>query len=182
MIRHIITGDCPNNCSGYEYSPVRLAGIYERLKDHREITITGGEPTSHPYFIHIVKVANKYFDAVHLYTTNPLVLNDLGTDNLFTTVNLGIHGILTDAHVVRIKTPVYAHVMSERYTRGLPLLLKMRKFTGLTIEMDKRRDDDPPDIINITGFSVRINDNKACMEDTFIMPDMKIVNGFHNYL
>ena len=168
---------------GFNFAVPHNTGYWSLTKDEDEITITGGEPTTHEEFFDIARLAVSSFKKVHLCTVNPLTLKSLLVEDLFTTVNFGIHTRLKDCHEVKIGIPVYAHTMLKRYTLVLPTLLSIMGFSGLTIEEDKRSNEKfTGEVLTIPGFSIRINDNKACLYNLFIMPDMTIEHDFTPHL
>jgi hypothetical protein len=195
MLKHILTAKCNRSC-GYcisrnvhqeEQHGVR--GVVDRYmefhkKGHREIMLTGGEPTMAKFFLMYVSFARQIFDRVFITTQNPEMLSN---DNLwlngktFDAITFSIH----DAIVPEVTNgaTVYASILDARYKAGLAEELKAKGYSGLTINEEHRGTaifNEP--LPEIEGFSIRINRRGKCLDEPMILPDLTTIDNFKEYL
>ena len=204
IFKHIITTDCPRRCSYclvrdvppadelVSFAALRARYLELREAGYQEVMLTGGEPTLHPFYPAIVRLAWSVFDAVHLTTQNEGVLagRNVWSDTLLTSVVFSIHDHsvlrrLLDS-VASLPFRVYASVMASSYYSSLPAQLALCGFNGLSINEDARGTEvfDESRIPSTCGeFSIRVNRRGRCLDDTLILlPDLTITKSFRPYL
>ena len=100
MLKHMLTTNCPRSC---EYCITRninadectnldsIEFTYDQLcTQHKEINLTGGEPTKAKCFMEIVELASTYFN-IHLTTQNAGMLNSDRYTCLFDSIMYSLH-------------------------------------------------------------------------------------------
>lgn len=202
IFKHLITTSCPRRCSycitknvPLLNEPSTLAATRERYlalfeMGYHEVMLTGGEPTAHPCYPAIVRLAWSVFGAVHLTTQNEAVLagRNVWSDRLLASVVFSIH----DRSVLRrlpnrlsLLFPVYASVMARSYFDGLVSYLRFRGFAGLSVNEDARGTEvfDEARLPAFPGFNVRVNRRGNCLDGTLmLLPDLTEIFNFRPYL
>ena len=192
MLKHILTAKCNRNC-GYcisrnihqeEQHGVR--GVVDRYmefykKGHREIMLTGGEPSMSNFFPLYISLAKQIFDRVFITTQNPEIIQHRWYSNVFTAITFSIH----DAKIPQVLngSTVYASVLDARYQPGLAEALKEAGYAGLTINEEHRGTEvfsQPLPVIE--GFSIRINRRGKCLDEPMILPDLTTIENFRDYI
>jgi len=205
VLKYILTAKCYNDCPycitsklrdfRESDSLVRILSVLRsmRIDGHSAVMLTGGEPTLHPLFFMITGAARAIFDQVHLATSNSGIL-DSPAAGQFSSIVLSIHDSLYEIpSALHCKTKVYGGVMAHRLQPALIDRLYSKGFSGLTINEDHRGGGKtlPGSLVaqidrDIKAmserFSLKINRVGACMNETFIMPDLTIETDFTKYL
>jgi hypothetical protein len=195
MLKHITTSKCNRSCGYCISRNVKLIeshnirGIVARYiefnkKGHREIMLTGGEPSMSKFFQTYIMLARQIFDRVFITTQNPEIIqrND-GWINAktFDAVTFSIH----DAVIPEVTNgaTVYASILDARYKPGLAETLKAKGYSGLTINEEHRGTEVfNQELPNIEGFSIRINRRGKCLDEPMILPDQTTIENFKEYL
>lgn len=197
MLKHMLTTACPRKC---EYCITRnvhareerdlgqIEKVYRGLSQrHREIMLTGGEPTLVKNFRDTIGLAIHFFSKVYLTTQNPVMLKPGNGARFFDAITFSIH----DEKIPTVEYPtsgqtdlkVYAAILAKRYTSALPYDLKHAGYNGLTVNEDQRDTKSFEEWFPmIKDFSFRINRHGKCMNETIILPDLTVINNFTPYL
>jgi len=196
MLKHMLTTRCSRRCKYCITRNIKsddcnhlgaIRHLYDRLVDegHREIMLTGGEPSSATDFAFKVDLAYRCFDKVHMTTQNRLMID--GTypahDKVFDSIVYSLHDDLTDEQVGLHTTKVYGAILDTKWYPRLPHELKARGFAGLTIN-EEQREGKPfkARLPKLRKFSIRINRVGHCMNETIILPNLQIIKDFTPYL
>ena len=199
MLKYMLTTKCNKKCpycitrnvKAKECHDVgQITQVLESFsKVFKDIMLTGGEPSKAIAFIPIVNLAYTLFKNVYITTKNPAVLGFSG----FKAITLSLHDPTISPRTTTTR-PVYAAIMADEYTQRLPEALREKGYSGLTINEDQRPSTytatSPPfiDLIPDTwklkhaNFSIRINRKGKCMDETIILPDLKVIHNFRPYL
>ncbi len=195
MLKHILTNKCNRSC-GYcisrnvnqteQFGMRTVVARYMEFwkKGHREIMLTGGEPSMAKFFIAYISYARQIFDKVFITTQNPMLIqSDHGwiDGKTFDAITFSIH----DAIVPEVTNgaTVYASVLDARYKPGLAEELKAKGYAGLTINEEHRGTEvfsEP--LPELEGFSIRINRRGKCLDEPMIMPDLTTIENFKEYV
>jgi len=193
MLKHIITTKCDRECpycitknvpAGCTTDFKLLKETYKRLtkQGHKQIMLTGGEPTLAEDFQTLAFCAKMWFDKIHITTQNESMLDWVAM--YMDSVNFSIHdrGIIPKAP--SSNAPIYAAVMVSSYYADLPNELNKLGYSGLTINEDYRGTEDfERPIPQIENFSIRINKRGYCITDeTIILPSLEVITDFRPYL
>lgn len=196
MLKHILTAKCERGCSYCITKNVKikesgnllqLDNLYKRLSaKHKEIMITGGEPLLADFFNCKVQLAKEYF-FVFVTTQSQYLLREHNFAADFQAITFSIHdrlNPLSEIYHVAHKVPVYASILADNYYEDLPHLLEQRYFSGLTINENQWGGNrfDERCLPKIKGFSIKVNRKGRCLNDTYILPDYRIVKGFHEFM
>jgi len=195
MIKHIVTSKCDRHCPYCISRNVhhkrskdleKLRVIYKTIVNFtmdRGLMITGGEPTLVNNLQTIIDIAKDHFFNIYLTTQNPNVI----TKNLYKGIDAVTFSIHDDYTLYRvhkdIKYPVYASIMADKYIKNMESDIRERGFRGLTINEEQR--NGVPFTKRVKGlqnFTCKINRKGSCLNNWFIMPDLKISRGFQEYL
>lgn len=204
IFKHLITTDCPRSCS---YCLTRNVPVvdgsvplheirakYWELfdKGYREVMLTGGEPTCHPLYSVIVKLAWSVFSRVHLTTQNEAVIAGRGgwSDRLLASMVFSIHDRAALRRLSKITNlwpfPVYASVMADFYCEELAELVRLLGFAGITVNENARGTevfDESRLPASSETFSVRLNRRGHCLDDMLmLLPDLTTIKSFRSYL
>jgi hypothetical protein len=83
----------------------------------------------------------------------------------------------------KLRTPVYAGILDTRYEKDLPKKLKENGFAGLTINENNWKDQEfTTEVPEIKDFSIRINRKGKCDNETMILPDLRVINTFDEFM
>jgi len=200
MLKFILTQVCPRQCSYciVKNMPLHLpnydiVNVAYRLKElsetHREIMITGGEPTMRHDYDLIVRIAKKYFDYVYITTQNPSIFNSPALPYI-DAITYSLHDYpAAMTPYVRVYEPtgrippVYAAILATQYDAKLAFRLKAFGYSGLTINEEQRHGKRFVTFLpRLKDFSIRVNRKGKCMNDTILLPDLTIINSFKDYL
>jgi len=196
MLKHMLTTDCPRSC---EYCITRnvkakrcdqfrkTEEVYKELKaqGHKEIMLTGGEPTSAPNFYVRAMFAYKHFGRLHMTTQNPRMIDNTHpiNDNMFESIMYSLHDGLKDEYIGLKQTKVYGAVLDKQYHPNLPVELMVRGFSGLTINEEQRAGKTfTQELPHFDSFSIRVNRVGHCLDETIILPDLKVITDYREYL
>lgn len=160
-----------------------LLKIYDEFyqKGHREIMLTGGEPTMARFFLAYVNMARQVFPKVFITTQNEWVIQDYHLENTFDAVTFSIHDEVIPE--VRNNSIVYASILADRYRPILASRLKLLGYSGLTINEEHRGTDVfSQEVPHVKNFSIRINRRGKCLDEEMILPDLTVITNFLNYL
>jgi len=193
MLKHILTAKCNRKC-GYCISrnvhQVEQHGIDNVVKvymaflkaGHKEIMLTGGEPSMANFFPMYISLARQIFDRVFITTQNTEIIQHRWyAGKVFDAVTFSIH----DAIVPEVTNgaTVYASILDARYKAGLAEELKAKGYSGLTINEEHRGTEVfNEELPTIDGFSIRINRRGKCLDEPMIMPDLTTIENFKEYL
>lgn len=193
MIKYMLTSKCTRNCSycitrnikseecnDYE----KIQEVLESLKG-QQLMITGGEPTCSDYFEGKTLIAKSWFKELYLTTQNEKVLRSKFVEKYYKSVTFSLHG-RNPIPKVEIDIPVYASILigEDKYKIGFIDKLKKLGYKGLTANEDQRGSQPAKkmDYWSIGGFSFKLNPKGNCMDETIILPNLKIINNFVPYL
>lgn len=192
MLKHLLTSRCNRSCEycisrnvtqKEWFRPKQLLKIYDTFyrQGHREIMLTGGEPTLAKFFMSYVNMARQVFPSVFITTQNPWVIEAYQFEYRFKAVTFSIHDTVIPE--VKINLPVYASILDEMYHDGLIEELKRKRYAGLTINEEHRGTRVfSQEIASSENFSVRINRRGKCLDEPMILPDLTVITNFLNYL
>lgn len=146
---------------------------------HKEIMLTGGEPTVAKDFWEIVDLANSLFNGeVYLTTQNLNMLNPNTVVGKFKAVTFSDH----DGVVPRVENgiPTYLAIMAGTYEPMVFRKAWLNGYSGVTINEDQFQKERFDRWIPDYGkeFSIHINRLGKCMDETIIMPNLTIINNF----
>ena len=188
MLKYMLTSYCPNSC---KYCITRNVNIPEtrklndvdevlkRLRYKKEIMITGGEPTMALDYVPKVALAIKWFDKVFITSMNPKVLKG---DGIYDAITFSLHN-LNKIPKVKIRTPVYASILDHLYKPELINELKEKGYSGLTINENQWGNKEfKEELPIIDNFSIRVNKIGKCLDETIILPDLRVVDGFKEFM
>lgn len=197
MLKHMLTTKCPRSCEycitrnvkakeavGPE-ADVATCELYEKLyrEGHKEIMFTGGEPTSAKGFVYHVLNAKARFDRVHMTTQNEEILSS-DAALMFDSIVFSLHDGYTGQKVTN-GAKVYASILADQYSTKLVTSLMAAGFAGLAIN-EEQREGSPFDEYqlprNLKTFSFKINRRGHCMNETIILPDLRVITDFTPYL
>jgi MoaA/NifB/PqqE/SkfB family radical SAM enzyme len=192
MLKHLLTSECNRSCEycisrnvthQEWFRPKMLLKIYDDFykQGHREIMLTGGEPTMARFFLAYVNMARTVFPKVFITTQNEWVIQDYHMEDKFNAVTFSIHDEVIPE--VRNNSIVYASILAERYRPILANRLKLLGYSGLTINEEHRGTDVfSQEVPEIENFSIRINRRGKCLDEPMILPDLTVITNFLNYL
>ncbi len=198
MIKHLLTTACPRSCSycisrnikieqaGYK-ELLKLPEIYDQLaKEHDEIMLTGGEPTSADHFDLYFYLAKGFFKQTFITTQNPHLLNWKRAPYYFDAITFSWHDLKYWDYEVKNGAMVYCSIMSHLYSDWLLQLLPKLGYAGLTINENHFGGEifDEKKLPKLDNFSIRINRRGECFKKdvVYIMPDLSITTNFKEYL
>ena len=192
MIKYMLTTRCNKKCQYCITKNVKvtdepdLTRIFFMLrtlhkKGHKDIMLTGGEPTLHDNFEGIATYANAVGMNVFVTSQNPDILK----------MKLKVEAISFSLHDIRkipdasIYHTTYACVLAEQFFQELPDILIGKGYKGLTIN-ENQRDNFMPfneSIVHTSPLlSLKINRTGHCMDETIILPNLKVITDFRPYL
>ena len=192
MIKHVLTTKCNRKC---EYCITRnldqkqifnihkidsLYSMYSKV--HDSIMLTGGEPTLAKNFWLHVCLANALFKEVFITSQNPKVINFSMFQDNFEAISFSIHD-LNNIPKVEVNIPVYACILDMNYSKALVYKVKDLGYSGLTINEEQRNGETfNQELPIIKDFNIKINRKGKCLNDTIILPNLKVINNFDKYL
>jgi len=148
---------------------------------HKEIMLTGGEPTRAKKFWAIVELAKNIFDKVHLTTQEPLILEELWAEQ-FDTITFSLHDDSIPKNQLK-KPKVYASILGDKYSDKLAMIVKGFGYDGMTINEEHREKVKFTNlVIPMPNFSYKINRIGHCMDEYIILQDLFIIKDFRPYL
>ncbi len=171
MLKHIITTKCNKNCSycitknvknkdfNFDNDCDKVMPLYHKLsKEHKQIVITGGEPTEHNNWYAFLTYASMAFKEVCITTQNESVLSNSIVPLAAKSIVFSIHNQDFKKFKINIDIPVYAAILAEQYIPGMEKVLKKNGFSGLTINEEQRNGKSFTKKINpLKGFSIKSN-------------------------
>jgi len=190
----MVTLKCPRKC---EYcivknvkaneclQPLMIEDKYKEIrKYHSKINLTGGEPTECTFFNTIVTMAKLNFNEVHITTQNPKIF-DLNYQ--FDSIVFSLHDLLIPLIPKGQKAAkkVYASILGHQYNERLVHALALLGYDGLTINEEQREGKDfgpVPIFPEYPTFSIVVNRIGKCMDETIILPDLRVITDFTLYL
>jgi len=192
MLKFMLTTECPRKCfycitknvkaeESTDFNKIRRT-LQSLSKDHKEIMITGGEPTVAKYFVEKIMLAREYFTKVHLTTSN-FNFPTSGGKFLFNSITLSLHG--RRPPIVDRGVPIYASILTSELENTFPKELKDLGFAGLTINENQREVSrlwDCDFLPKLRNFSYKLNLVGHCMNEIIILPNLKIIKNFKFYL
>ena len=215
MLKHMLTTKCNRKCSycitrnvsaKQELDINKVETLYLNMyaAGHKDIMLTGGEPTLAEKFFALSLLAMDVFDNVHITTQNEkiFVFDGLGglhsTIAFFDSVVVSLHdkplyeSVMSAIHPHRDYTndipKFYAAMLDEQYYSYPEIVTHLIEngWDGLTINEEQREGEKwsdcewmallPPD------FSFRVNRRGHCMDETIILPNLEVITDFRPYL
>jgi len=192
MLKYMLTNECNRHCSycitrnihceeTTSLSRVQKVLWKLRLQGNEEIMITGGEPTLSKLYSLKLLTAGLIFTRVYITTQNKKMLKERDEMHFIDAITFSLHG--EEPIKVEVDIPVFAAILDEQYYKGLPMKLKKLGYAGLTINEEQRGKKTFNELLsNIKDFSIRINRLGKCMDETIILPDLKIIHDYTPYL
>jgi hypothetical protein len=191
MLKYMLTTKCTRTC---EYCITRnvvaeeeldLDKVESKLFDlykagHKDIMITGGEPSCAEKFKDKVYLCGRIFPNMYITTQNPKVLPMQLP--YIKAVTFSLHD-LDNIPRLGINQTVYGAILDKQYFKELPGILKDLRFSGLTINENQRGTEEfTEELENIKDFSIRVNKRGKCMNETILLPDLRVITDFSKYL
>ncbi|HEX2868647.1 MAG TPA: radical SAM protein [Ignavibacteriales bacterium] len=179
---YCITRNIRVDSKGIEYAQIRR--LYSDLSlEHKEIMLTGGEPTLAPFLSIAVVTAKDFFEKVFITTQNPILLKPKHLGGMFNAITFSMHDKAALKEKVENGATVYASILDKFYKQDLPEKLKAQGFSGLTINEEQREGKEfTQKLPEIEGFSIKVNRKGKCMDETIILPDLRVITDFREFL
>ena len=79
---------------------------------------------------------------------------------------------------------VYLSILDFQYSKGLLREAFCKCYSGLTINEEQRAEMEFTGLKEgkIKGFSVKVNKRGHCMNETIILPNLKVIKNYKPYL
>lgn len=212
MLKHMLTSKCTRSCAycitrnirrKQELDLKRVENTYLDMyaNGHKEIMLTGGEPTIAEKFISIVLLALEVFDKVRITTQNEKIFEFDGVGNLHSiiacldSVTFSLHDIsLAELNIkphedYNNNIPnFYAAILESKYRHNPNLIdiLKENGWDGLTINEEQRGEIESerpwiPSVVQLS-FKIKRNNKGHCLNETMILPDLDVITDYKPYL
>ncbi len=192
MLKYMLTVKCTRSCDYCITKNVKaktdnniLKVIYSliklRLKGHKEIMFTGGEPTIAKHFVLKSLIAKVIFKGLYITTQNKGWLNTWQA-RMFNGITYSLHDIVK-LPIIRQKVNVYGSCIDFQYYDNLAHDLQACGFSGLTINEEQRQGEKfKKELPILKEFSIRVNDKGKCLDEDIMLPNLSVINDFNVYL